>query len=34
VPEFKWNGSENVGMILFRDSFLRPVEEKSFFEYY
>lgn len=25
---------ENVGIVILRDSFLRPKEEKTFFEYY
>lgn len=32
VPEFKYNGMENVGVVILRDSFMRPVEEKTFFE--
>lgn len=33
VPEFRINGMENVGCVILRDTFLRPVEEKSFFEF-
>ena len=34
VPEFRINGMENVGIVILRDTFLRPVEEKTFFELY
>lgn len=33
VPEFRINGMENVGIVIMRDTFMRPAEEKTFFEY-
>ena len=33
VPEFRINGMENVGIVIMRDTFMRPQEEKTFFEY-
>ena len=33
VPEFRINGMENVGVVIMRDTFMRPAEEKTFFEY-
>jgi len=33
VPEFRISGMENVGVVILRDSFLRPAEEKTFFEF-
>ncbi len=33
IPEFRINGMENVGIVILRDSFLRPADEKTFFEF-
>lgn len=33
IPEFRISGMENVGCIMMRDSFMRPDEEKTFFEF-
>ena len=33
VPEFRINGMENVGIVIMRDTFMRPHEEKTFFEF-
>jgi aminopeptidase N len=33
VPEFRINGMENVGIVILRDTFMRPDEEKTFFEF-
>ncbi len=33
VPEFRINGMENVGIVIMRDTFMRPADEKTFFEF-
>ena len=33
VPEFRINGMENVGIVIMRDTFMRPDNEKTFFEF-
>ena len=33
VPEFRINGMENVGIVIMRDTFMRPAEEKTFFDF-
>ena len=32
VPEFRISGMENVGLVVLRDTFLLPEDEKTYFE--
>jgi hypothetical protein len=32
VPEFRISGMENVGLVVLRDTFLTPPDEKTYFE--